>query len=103
MRLLIAATLAMLATPALANDCNVYTSTLWEPGDRTIEFGEGVSLIKQNGKTQRFTLMGAGTGVPATALIPEDGGADGYGYIMHKEDVILGPELEVFTPYCAQS
>lgn len=104
MRLMIAAALAMLATPALADDCNIYTSELWNPGIRTIEFGPEFVTIKQDGDIKRFTVMSVGTGIQARALIPEDGNyANGHGYIMHKEDVILGPELEVFTPHCAQS
>lgn len=104
MRLLIAAAIAMLATPALADDCNIYTSELWNPGVRTIEFSPGAAVIKQDDEVKRFTTMGVGTGIQSIALMPEDGNyANGHGYIMHKEDVILGPELEVFTPYCAQS
>lgn len=104
MRLLIAAALAMIATPAFADDCNIYTSELWNPGVRTIEFSPDGATIKQDENVWRYTRLSLGTGIQGVGLMPVDASdPHSYNYIEHKEDIILGPVLEVFTPYCAQS
>lgn len=104
MRLMIAAAIAVLAAPALADDCNIYTSELWNPGIRTIEFTSDGATIKQDKNVWRYTRLSLGTGIQGVGLMPVDESSPySYNYIKHKEDIILGPVLEVFTPYCAQS
>lgn len=97
--------LAMLLTPpALANEeCNRFTSEMWEPGIRTAEFENDAKLTISDasvGKSevQHYTLVSVGTGIPyraATNVSDED---DVLAYRFHKNDLII--DMEVFEPAC---
>lgn len=91
----VAALAAFLIAPSVAFAADCYA--LEDRPSWTLTKTDDGFVWDQNGKKIVLAESGAGTGIMARVLFPNDGG-DGYRFIYHANDIIM--EMEVYKRGC---
>jgi hypothetical protein len=99
----ILACIALCAFGTTASACEIYTSELWAPGDRTVTFsGDGFRIVdKQHEMDDTYRIVAPGTGFPYSAGINEKRENNVVHWREYKDVIII--DMEVFEPYCPKN